>query len=182
MLNEGNYKQGEKTALIMGENNSKWNNWQRINLQNIQAAHAAQYQKNEKPHHKVGERPKDISLKKMYRWTINTWKDAQLHSLLEKCESKPQWGIISHWTEWPSSKSQQTLNAGEGVKKREPSYTVGRNANWYSHYGEQSGDSFKNWQFYCYMTQQSHCWEDTLRKPELKETHIPQCLLQHYLQ
>jgi len=31
------------------------------------------------------------------------------------------------------------INAGEGVKKREPSYTVG-NANWYSHYGEQFGD------------------------------------------
>ena len=25
----------------------KWNNWQRVNLQNIRAAHAAQYQKNE---------------------------------------------------------------------------------------------------------------------------------------
>ena len=31
----GNYKQGEKTALRMGENHSKWNNWQRINFQNI---------------------------------------------------------------------------------------------------------------------------------------------------
>ena len=30
----------------MGENNSKWNNWQRINLQNTQAAHSTQYQKN----------------------------------------------------------------------------------------------------------------------------------------
>ena len=30
----------------MGENNSKWNNWQRINFQNIQAAHTTQYQKN----------------------------------------------------------------------------------------------------------------------------------------
>ena len=30
----------------MGENNSKWNNWQRINLQNTQVAHAAQHQKN----------------------------------------------------------------------------------------------------------------------------------------
>ena len=28
---KGNYKQGEKTTLRMGENNSKWNNWQRIN-------------------------------------------------------------------------------------------------------------------------------------------------------
>ena len=28
-------KQGEKTALRRGENTSKWNNWQRINFQNI---------------------------------------------------------------------------------------------------------------------------------------------------
>ena len=39
----------------MGENNSKWNNLQRINLQNIQAAPAAQYQKNEQPNQKVGQ-------------------------------------------------------------------------------------------------------------------------------
>jgi len=37
------------------------------------------------------------------------------------------------------------MNAGEGVEKREPSYTVGRNANKYSHYGEQCGHSLKNW-------------------------------------
>ena len=43
---KGNYKQGEKTTLRMGENNSKWNNWQRINFRNIQAAHTTQYQKN----------------------------------------------------------------------------------------------------------------------------------------
>ena len=29
----------------MGENNSKWNNWQRINFQNIQAAHTTNCQK-----------------------------------------------------------------------------------------------------------------------------------------
>ena len=46
MHNQGKYKQCEKTAFRMGENNSKQNNWQRINLQNIQAAHTAQYQKN----------------------------------------------------------------------------------------------------------------------------------------
>ena len=33
------------------------------------------------------------------------------------------------------SKSLQTINAGEGVEKREPSYTVGGNVNWYNHYG-----------------------------------------------
>ena len=40
---KGNYKQGEKTAFKMGEDNSKQSNWQRINLKNIQAVHATQY-------------------------------------------------------------------------------------------------------------------------------------------
>ena len=49
--------QGEMTALRMGENNSKQSNWQRINLKNIQAAHAAQYQKNKQSSQKVAKRP-----------------------------------------------------------------------------------------------------------------------------
>ena len=32
-------------------------------------------------------------------------------------------------SEWPSSKSQQTINAGKGVEKREHSCTVGGNVN-----------------------------------------------------
>ena len=36
------------------------------------------------------------------------------------------------------------INAGEVVEKREPSYTVGGNVNWCSHYGVQSGGSLKN--------------------------------------
>ena len=31
------------------------------------------------------------------------------------------------------------------------------------------------------MTQQSHCWAYTLRKPELKDTRVPQCSSQHCL-
>ena len=38
-------------------------------------------------------------------------------------------GTISRWSEWLPSKSVQAINAGEGVEKREPSYTVGGNAN-----------------------------------------------------
>ena len=33
----------------------------------------------------------------------------------------------SSWSEGPSSKSLQIINAGEGVEKKEPSYTVGGN-------------------------------------------------------
>ena len=33
-------------------------------------------------------------------------------------------------------KTQETINAGEGVEKREFSYTVDGNVNWYNHYRE----------------------------------------------
>ena len=38
----------------MGENNSEQSNGQRINLKNIQAALAAQFQKNKRPNQKNG--------------------------------------------------------------------------------------------------------------------------------
>ena len=64
-----------------------------------------------------------------YIQMANTWKDGQHYSLSEKCKSKLQWGTISHQSEWLLSKGLQAINAGEGVEKREPSYTVGGNAN-----------------------------------------------------
>ena len=141
---KGNYKQSEKTTLKMEENNSKWNNWQRFNFQNMQLAHTTQCQKNKQPNQKVGKWPKQDIFPKIYGWLTNLWKDAQYRSLLEKNKTKLQWGIISHGSEWLSSKSLQTINAGEGVEKREPSYIVDGNANWYNHYGEPCGDSLKN--------------------------------------
>ena len=49
---------------------------------------------------------------------------------------------------------KKTINNkyGEDVKKREPSYSVGGNVNWYSHYGKQYGDSSRNYN----MVQQFH--------------------------
>ena len=63
VYNEGDYKQGKKTAFRMGENNNRWNNWQRINLQNIQAA---QYQKNKQPNQKMIRRTKQTFLQRRH--------------------------------------------------------------------------------------------------------------------
>ena len=71
----------------------------------------------------------------------NTWKDAQRHSWLEKCKSKPLWGITLHQPEWPSSKSLQTVSAREGAEQKEPSYTVGGIVNWCNHCGKQYAES-----------------------------------------
>ena len=38
---------------------------------------------------------------------------------------------------------KSTINAVEGVERRESSYTVGANVNWYDHCGEQYGSSLK---------------------------------------
>ena len=90
MHNEGNYKQGEKT-----ENNSKWSNWQIINLKNIQATHAAQFQKNKRTNQKMGQRTNETFLQRRHRWLTNTWKDAQHHSLSENANQNHN-EVLSH--------------------------------------------------------------------------------------
>ena len=92
-------------------------------------------------------------------------------SSLEKCKSKLQWAITSHWSEWPSTKSVQTKNAGEGVEKREHSCTLGGNVNWYSHNGRQYGDYIK-------IKNTTTVWPSNplgiyLRKLKLKKKHVP---------
>ena len=126
----------EKTTLRMGENNCKWSNRQRINPQNLSSS-CSSLSETQTTQSKNGQKTSTDISPKTYRWPTNTQKDAQNCSLLDKCKSKPQWGIISHQSEWPSSKNLQTINAGEGVEKKEPTYIVGGNVNWYSHYGEQ---------------------------------------------
>ena len=50
---------------------------------------------------------------------------AHLSHLSEQLSKRTQ----INQSEWLRSKSLQVINAGEGVEKREPSYTVGGNAN-----------------------------------------------------
>ena len=52
-----------------------------------------------------------------------------LHVLEINSLSVVSFATISHRSEWLPSKSLQIINAGEVVEKREPSYTVGGNAN-----------------------------------------------------
>ena len=63
--------------------------------------------------------------------------------IIREMQIQTTMSITSYQKEWPSSKNLETINAGEGVEKREPSYTVGGNVNWYSHYAERYGDFFK---------------------------------------
>ena len=49
MNSKGNYKQGENQPSEWEKIIARWNNWQRINFQNTQAAHTTQYRKTNNP-------------------------------------------------------------------------------------------------------------------------------------
>ena len=50
----------------MEENNSKRSDGQRINLKNIQATPAAQFQDNKRPNQKMGQRTRQTFLQRRY--------------------------------------------------------------------------------------------------------------------
>ena len=49
--------------------------------------------------------------------------------IIREMQIKTSVGTITCQSGWLLSKSLQAINAGEGMEKREPSYTVGGNAN-----------------------------------------------------
>ena len=57
---------------------------------------------------------------------------------------KTQWDVTTHLSEWLSSKRQEITSVGKDAEKKETPYTVGRNVNWYSHYGKHYGGPLQN--------------------------------------
>ena len=53
-------------------------------------------------------------------------------------------GAVAHCSEWLSLKNLHTIDTGESVEEREPSYTLGGNVSCCSHCVEQYGGSSKN--------------------------------------
>ena len=53
-----------------------------------------------------------------YRWLTNTWKDAQHHSLSDKCKSIPLWGTILCQSDWLRSKKSTRNKCWRGCGEK----------------------------------------------------------------
>ena len=95
-----------------------------MNLQNIQTAHAAQYQKSKQTNQKMVRRSKktflreDVQMAKRHMQRCSTLlilREMQIKATMRYHLTPVRMAII---------KMSTNNNAGEGVEKNEPSYTI----------------------------------------------------------
>ena len=112
---------------------------------------------NKKTNNSIQKWPKTLTNtlpRKMYRWQISVWKDAQHHIIKELQIATMRY----HYTPIRMAKIQtlKTPNANKVVEQQELLFIAGGNEKWYSHFGRQFGGFLQN-EIYSYHIIQQLC-------------------------
>ena len=95
----------------------------------MQATPAAQFQKNKGPNQKVGQRLNRHFSKEDIQMANKHMKRCSTSLIIREMQIKTTMRYHFMPVRMAAIQTLQAINAGEGVEKREPSYTVGGNAN-----------------------------------------------------
>ena len=102
---------------------------QTTNLKNIQATPTAQLQKNKRHNQNMGLELNIHFSKEDIQMANKHMKRCSTSLIIREIQTNTTTKYHFMPVRMAAIQKSQTINAGEGVEKREPSYTVGGNAN-----------------------------------------------------
>ena len=126
----------------MGGNICKWYDQWGVNTENIETSYTTQHQKSKQHHQNMYNNVNRHLSETEPQMSNGHMERCSTSLIIREMQIKTTVRYYLTWVWMAIIKSLQIINAGADVEKREPSYTVSRNANWWSHYGKQYEVSF----------------------------------------